>query len=546
MSREWAATPWSLRPYQVEALRGISEAWRAGHTRTLLVLATGLGKTTVFAEVARRRAQSGRRPSLVLAHRIELVDQAAARLDAAGLRVDVENGDRRASVGPSLMGLADVVVATVQTLRGARLERWPSDYFDTVVCDEAHHAAAASYRAILDRFESAWHLGVTATPDRGDQIALGHVYPHLAFSYGIREGIEGGFLAPIRCLGIDTPSIDLSSVRTTKQEHGRDLSAEDLAKAMSGEEQLHELAIPIAREASGRQTLVFVPSVEIAHALAEVMTPYVGDAGLVRALDGGSDSRTRADVLAAYQRGDVRVLINCALFTEGFDAPATSCVAIARPTKSRALYAQMVGRGTRLAPGKTECLVLNLRPEECLHSLVGPVDLFDGLDLPDDIQAQMVAAAERGEPVLKAIARGEEIAREREERAARDARRAHLTADARYRRIQIDPFAELGVDGPSMSDERGPRASTGQAEALERAGFTGAAALSRKVAGKLLDELTRRRSRGLCTVKQMRQLRKRGLRGDLTFEEARAAMDALVAARWKVTPDIAERWGEPS
>src|SRR5690606_7936577 len=122
-------------------------------------------------------------------------------------------------------------------------------YFGTVITDEAHHAAAASYRAILDRFDSAHHLGVTATPDRGDQIAIGHVYPHLAFSYGIRDAIEDGWLVPIRSLAIDAPSIDLSSVRVTKQEHGRDLSAEDLAAAMRDEAQLHEIAAPIAREA---------------------------------------------------------------------------------------------------------------------------------------------------------------------------------------------------------------------------------------------------------------------------------------------------------
>lgn len=540
MTRDWPPTPWTLRPYQVEALRSISGAWTTGNTRTMLVLATGLGKTTVFAEVARRRAMAGRKPALVLAHRVELVDQAAARLRAAGLGVGIENGDRMAF--PFAMVDGDVVVATVQTLRGKRLEKWPADYFDTVICDEAHHAAAASYRAILDRFESAWHLGVTATPDRGDQIAIGHVYPHLAYEYGIRRGIDDGYLAPIRSLAIDTPSIDLSSVRTTRQEHGRDLSADDLAAAMRGEAQLHELAGPIAREAGDRQTLVFVPSVEIAHALADVLAAYVG-ADAVRSLDGTTDKATRADVLGEYQAGRVRFLLNCALFTEGFDAPATSCVAIARPTKSRALYAQMVGRGTRLAEGKSDCLVLNLAPSNCRHSLVSPTDLFDGVELPEDLAATVREQVERGEPVLQAISKAEEIAAEREAQRERDRQRAHLVADVHYRRMEVDPFEELDLDTVD-ADRRGPRASERQASVLAKAGIKGAHALSKREAAKLLDELTRRRQRGLCTIKQMRALRKAGLRGDLSFEEARAAMDALVANRWRVTPEMAERWGD--
>jgi superfamily II DNA or RNA helicase len=538
--REWPNTPWTLRPYQIAALRAISTAWAEGHSRTMLVLATGLGKTTCFAEIARRRTMAGRKPTLVLAHRIELVDQAAARLRAAGLGVSVESGDREAF--PFAMIDADCVVATVQTLKGKRLEKWPADYFDTVVADECQHSTAASWRAIIDRFGDAMHLGVTATPDRGDNVALGHVYPHLAYAYGIREGIDAGFLAPIRSLAIDTPSVDLSSVRTTKQEHGRDLSAEDLASAMRGEEQLHELAVPIAREAGKRQTLVFVPSVEIAHALAEVLTPYIG-AGKVKSLDGSSDRTIRSEVLADYQSGAVQVLVNCALFTEGFDAPATSCVAIARPTKSRALYAQMVGRGTRLAEGKDDCLVLNLRPDVCAHSLISPTDIFDGEDLPDDIAAEVAKAVDRGEPVLQTIAKAEEAAREREAARQRERDRARIVADVHYRKYEQDPFSELGIDGPTARDSGGPRASEGQAIALERVGIKNARALSRREASRLLDELTRRRQRGLSTIKMMRKHVQHGLRSDLTFEEGRAALDALAANGWRVTPEIAERWG---
>jgi superfamily II DNA or RNA helicase len=539
--REWPATPWTLRPYQVEALRRISAAWRDGHQRTMLVLATGLGKTTCFAEVARRRTAAGRKPTLVLAHRIELIDQAAERLRLAGLTVAIETGEQRASMA-SLFGETDAVIATVQTLRAKRLEKWAPDAFDTVVCDEAHHAAAAGYRAILDRFTGAMHLGVTATPDRGDSIAIGHVYPHLAYSYGIREGVTDGFLVPIRQLAIDTPSLDMSSVRTTKQEHGRDLNPADLAAAMRGEKELHELAAPIAREAGKRPTLVFVPSVEIAHALASVLAGYVG-AHAVRSLDGNSDSATRESVIADFKEGRVQILVNCALFTEGFDAPATACVAIARPTKSRSLYAQMVGRGTRLHPGKEDLLVLNLRPDVIDHSLVSVVDLFAGDELPDDVAAEIAASIARGEPVLASISKAEAASRAREEARARERGKARIVADVKYRRYEQDPFGELGIDGPTARDSSGPRATDGQASWLTKAGFAGAAALSRREASRILDELGRRRERGLCTIKQMRVLAKQGLRTDLTFAEAGDAITAVKENGWRMSPEIADRFG---
>lgn len=541
MTKTWDPTPWTLRPYQVEALRAISNAWSEGHIRTLLVLATGLGKTLVFAEVARRMRQQGRKPILVIAHRIELVDQAAKHLRAAGLEVAVESGERRAMPWSALD--EDAVVATVQTLKGKRLEKWPADYFAAVVVDEAHHAAAASYRAVIDRFVTAKHLGVTATPDRGDSVAIGHVYPHLAYEYGIREGIEAGYLSPIRSIAIEAASIDLSTIRTTTQAHGRDYSAEDLSAQMESDACLHELAGPIAREAKGRQTLVFVPSVAIAHALSVVLSGYMGPQK-VSSLDGTSDKITREQTLDRYQSGELQCLVNCALFTEGFDAPATSCVVIARPTKSRPLYAQMVGRGTRICEGKRDLLVLNTVPTNADHKLIGPLDLFAGLELPEDARREAAAALEAGGALLTAIGDAEEREREREASRQRERDRAKIVAEVQYRKWAVDPFEELGIDTPSERDMGGPRATERMAAALDRAGFKGASNLSRRAASKLLDELKGRRRKGLCTVKQARVLARSGLRPDLTFEEAREAMDALVANKWRVTPDVAARWGQ--
>lgn len=530
--------PWTLRPYQHAALRNVAAAWQ-DHARTMLVCATGTGKTTIFAEVLRRRRDAGRGRALVLAHRLELITQAVERIRMIGLGVHVERADELAPLDPSgSLEPTDVVVATVQTMRGRRLARWRREAFGTIIIDEAHRCTAASYRAILDHFPDAKVLGVTATPDRGDGVAVGNVIEHLAFEYGLRQAVEEGYLCPIRAISIDMPSVDISSVRTTSQAHGRDLSAEDLAKAMNGEKQLHELAGPIARESGERPTLVFVPSVEIAHELARVLCGYVG-AGQAEALDGSSSSDARADVVGRYLRGETRIMVNCALFTEGFDAPPTACVAIARPTKSRALYAQMVGRGTRLAPGKTDCLILDLAPQNSEHKLVHPTDLLAGRELPDDVLATMHAPM-TGEDVLKVCARGEAIAKAREEKRARD--QARVIADVRYMRRERDPFDELGIDG-ECGVEGGPRATQSQMDGLERCGLRLPKIPSRGEASRILDEVAARRRRGLCTIKQMRQLASRGLRTDLSFAEAGECMTALAANDWRMSPEIAERWG---
>lgn len=529
---------WTLRPYQLEQLRGISRVWEQ-HQRALLVAATGTGKTTTIAEVLRRRHEAGRGRALVLAHRLELLQQLRERIESAGVGCELESGESIASLH-TLMGGAPCVVGTIQTFKGRRLERWHPEAFGTVVVDEAHHSTSAGYRAVLDRFHKAKVLGVTATPDRGDEVAMGAVFPHLAHEYNLRRGISEGYLAPIRAMAVDTPSIDLSSVRVTRQEHGRDFSSDDLAKQMQGERQLHEVAVPIARERGSRQTIAFVPSVEIAHALAAVLGPYVGQ-GRVAALDGGSSKERRSEVLDAYKRGEIHVLVNCALFTEGFDAPETSCVAIARPTKSRALYAQMVGRGTRLAPGKSDCLVLDLAPSNARHSLAAPVDLFAGRPLPDDLMAE-ARAAMGGDDVMAALEKAEAKAKDRDLKALREGRSGRLLADVSYRVVKRDPFGELGIDG-AVGDDRGPRATEAQLEAIGRSGLELPKVPSRREAGRILDELVSRRKRGLCTIRQMRQLARRGLRTDLTFEQAKQAMDALAAQDWRMTPEIAEAFG---
>ncbi|HET6279432.1 MAG TPA: DEAD/DEAH box helicase, partial [Polyangia bacterium] len=334
-----------LRPYQVEAVQAIQDALKLTRS-TLLVMATGLGKTQVFGAVTAAWPKPGR--VLVLAHRDELLDQARRRLQQmTGEYVDLEQAEFRASG-------ARIVVGSVQTLsRPKRLERFPQDAFELVIVDEAHHAIAATYRRVLKWFEHAKVLGVTATPDRQDEQGMHNVFESVAYKREIEDGIKDGFLCPIRVTQIQVDKIELSAVRTT----AGDLNQGDLDAVMSTEEVLHGVVDPTMKEAGDRRTIVFTTSVANAHRMAEIFNRY--RIGCAQAVDGETATDKRRAILAGHKRGDFQFLVNVGVLTEGYDDPGVACVAMARPTKSRALYAQCAGRGLRIAPGKADCLLLD-------------------------------------------------------------------------------------------------------------------------------------------------------------------------------------------
>lgn len=339
----------TLRPYQTAAVASVLERFATDVRALLIVLATGTGKTVVFANIAQALARGGDRV-LVLAHRSELLLQALAKLRAAGMNAAIEAGNQRA-------GNATVVVASVQSLKGRRLQKFARNAFRLVIIDEAHHAMAPGYRAILDHFDSAKVLGVTATADRADGQALGGVFQQCAFRYELREAIADSWLAPIVAKSIHVESVTLRGVHN----RGGDFNPAELAAVMNTETALHSVARPLVELAGNRRTIAFAVDVGHARALADVINRYRADWAV--ALDGTASHAARTETLAAFARGDVGCLVNCSLFVEGFDEPSIACVAIARPTQSRALYTQMVGRGTRLAEGKANCLVLDFTGE---------------------------------------------------------------------------------------------------------------------------------------------------------------------------------------
>lgn len=500
------------RPYQLEAISAIRDEFRKGHKSTLLVLPTGTGKTVVFGTIARRMAERDRR-TLVLAHRGELIDQAVETLTRLGLDPGVEKAESyaRALFEPA------VVVATVQTMQGDRLLSWPRDYFRLVVVDEAHHAVSESYRRVIEHFGTALHLGVTATADRADGGALGEVYESTAFEYSLWDAMSaappGPYLSRLRFVQCDV-GIDLRQIRTT----AGDLNAGDLEEAIRPH--IDTLANAIRQEIGPRKTVVFTPDVGSAQAMSSALNA-IG----VRARWVAGDSPDRRQIIEEFRHGEFQAICNCALLTEGFDCPDIEAIALCRPTKSRALYAQMAGRGTRLAPGKENCLLIDFAWLTSRHKLVQPVELFANRTDEETLKiAAKYLDRARGLDIKEVVERA------KEEQELKHRVELHVQAQERqlrYRRVSFDPLAgmqALGIPIRKEADNLQGTITPRQRELLERRGFTGLDSMSKSRARAIIVHTNDRFKKGLATFKQVTLLIRLGVAPDkarsMTKEEA--------------------------
>lgn len=359
-------TEFKPRPYQIETVERVFEGW-ANHRRQLIVLPTGAGKTCVFAMCAARTP--GR--TLVLTHREELIDQAIAKIHAVtGIYAGKEKAEFRASKQDR------IVVASVQSMI-KRLNNWRPNHFDLIVADEAHHSISRMWRRVIQHFSSYANLiGVTATADRADKRNLGEMYQAVAHEVFLDDLIRDGYLSPIR---IQTApiKIDLNGVKT----RAGDFASEDVGHAL--EPYLPGIAREIRQRAHGRRTLAFLPLVATSH---KFVAACESEGLRVQHIDGNSPDRR--EILQAFADGAYDVLSNAMLLTEGFDDPGISCVCNLRPTQSRALFTQIVGRGTRLAPGKENLLLLDFLWQHERHKLIRPAHLSR---LPDEVVEEMVA-----------------------------------------------------------------------------------------------------------------------------------------------------------
>jgi ATP-dependent helicase IRC3 len=361
-----------LRDYQSECLAAIFKRYQAGIRRQLTCLPTGSGKTVIFAEFPRYFKMKNQ--MLVLAHRAELLDQARDKIRRANpeLRVEVEQANR--SADPD----CDVVVASVPTLgrKGSkRLKRLDPDRFFLIVVDEAHHATAETYKRVLDYFgvfaENTRKLlvGFTATPKRGDGEGLDAVFQEIVYSSPLPEMIKAGYLSPVAGYRVET-DIDLSRVNTRMG----DFVVAQLSQAVNVVER-NDLIVKVFRERlEGRQTLCFCVDVAHAHSLAAA---FNNEGIRAAGVSGDMDRSERAKALEDFHAGRIQVLANCMVLTEGYDEPTVEGIILARPTKSTLLYTQMIGRGTRLHPGKENVTIVDIVDATREHSLTTLPSLFE-------------------------------------------------------------------------------------------------------------------------------------------------------------------------
>lgn len=485
-----------LRPYQEKAVEGIAEKLSSNRS-TVAVLATGLGKTVIFAKAIELGLRMPGRRAIVLAHREELIHQAAAKVEAVtGIKPDIEMGDYRAVEDGFTR--SPVLVSSIQTQNAGRgehrrMHRFRNDHPWMVVVDECHHAVSTSYIRVIDHYmknPQSRLLGVTATPDRLDNKALGRVFETVAFEYDVADGIRDGWLVPIKQRFVTCDHLDLSSARTS----GGDFQLNDLEEAL--EKSLQEMVVPMVRIVGDRRTLVFAATVHHAERIAEIINRPGMQTGRAEIVCGKTPEEQRARVFREFGEGKLQYLVNVAVATEGWDDPAmdgrgVQVIAMMRPTKSRALYCQMLGRGTRTLPGtidgiddsaerraaiemsnKGHVLALDFLGNCGRHTLVHAGDILGG-DMDEKVAKRYASKAEKDavEEEIDVLAEIDKAEAD-EAKAVEAKRRAHIVGRARFTSQEIDPFEALGIVPRSIPAwQRRIPASDKQRSMLERNGL---------------------------------------------------------------------------
>jgi superfamily II DNA or RNA helicase len=492
-----------LRDCQLEAVNAVLEHLQQ-YRSTAIAMPTGSGKTIVFCEIAKRF----NRRTLILAHREELLGQAAEKLAHLGLPAVIEQAESRASLKHQF------VVGSVQSLQRDRLKRFPTDHFGLIIIDECHHSPAQSYRNIIDHFSGAQVLGVSATFQRLDELGYEGIFDSIAFEVTMKELVTAGYLCPIKARTLPI-KIDLRKVKKV----AGDFNQAQLAEAIG--EELERAADAVAEHVRDRRTLAFLPS--IAH--TEVFAKLCRDRGINADFVTGS-CYDRENKVRRFASGETRLLTNCMLLTEGFDSPECECVVMLRPTQSEGLYCQMVGRGTRIHPEKQNLLLLDFLWLTKGHVLCKPASLL-GKDAAEKEKSEINQIIDAGADV------------ELFDKCSTDSLRAELRARSQDRSEEFDPLSDvsddpLDVDAMRFKSSRyAPPATPRQLDALINMGIRRSQISCRFAASQIFELIAVRRSRGLATVKQARRLKQIGIKAPwrVSFEDAKRLIGAFYADR---------------
>lgn len=521
----------TLRPYQNKAIEAVEAEFTKGIRSTLIVLATGCGKTIVFSNLAAREVRNGGRV-LILAHRGELLEQAIDKLyKATGIRAGLEKADVTSDTDIDTPPFT-VVVGSVQSMKSPkRLARFSRNEFSLIIIDECHHALTGTYRAVIDYFSNAKLLGVTATPDRGDLRDLSEVFQTISYEYSIVEAIRDGYLSSINAQTIPL-KIDLRGV--AKQ--AGDYQAAGLGAALIP--YLHQICREIKQRARDRKTIVFTPLISISREMVEIFKAE----GIENVREVNGESSDRAETLEWFANAPKGcVLCNSMLLTEGYDEPSVDCIVILRATKVRALYVQMVGRGTRLCDGKKNLLLLDFLWLTSTHDLCRPAHLLSD----NENICRMITKKQEKKAGTEEIEITPELIEETESeftKKCKDTLAKKLEAQSRKKGKLFDAlqFAELTgiVELKNVSNklDETDRPTMEQFDQLEKLGFVCPG--SAKGAEELLTAYQNRVNSGLTTAKQIRFLSSRGFQNVNKWKQSDAAklINRIAACGWGRLP----------
>lgn len=512
---------------------------------------TGTGKTQVFVSIGDRQ-QYGR--VLVLAHRDELINQARDRItQMVGERPDVEKAEQRADRNP--WWRTKFVVSSIQTQNagnGRRMKRFDPKEFSLVIVDEAHHAVAASYQKVLEHYrqnDAIKILGVTATPDRTDELALGKIFRSVAWNYELQSAIEDGWLVPIRPNMVHINGLELSDVHTL----GGDFNLGELEQVLSYERPLHGMCDATIQLAGDRKTMMFCASVPHAERCMEIVNRHKpGHAQMVSAK---TPMELRRQIISDFSAGSFQFMVNVGVFTEGYDEPGIRVISMCRPTKSRSLYTQMVGRGTRVLPelpinetdaaGRRNLIAGSDKPHLEIydfvgnsgrHKLVTAVDILGG-NYEDAVVERAKEQAEGADGAIDIdheLAAAEEYIRKTRERDLRQ----KIKVNAKYSVTSLDPYDILGVTKPAAKGwNTGRPVSDKMSEFLRNKGVDPTLMTFDEAKG-MVGKLIERTSHGWCTFKQAKTLRRFGYEPKgIRFSEASRLIDQIAGNGWRRPDD---------
>jgi hypothetical protein len=598
------------RDYQKNAVISAFNSWDS-NSSSLIILPTGMGKTHVGGSICRIWEKHKHGRVLWIAHRKELIEQAAARIaKLTGFQPEIEMADQRAQ-RHSLLSDSNVVVASIQSLmagrkcstcdgtggilapcpvcdgdgcedskceqRGTiatdidcpfclggkirRLQKFKPSEFGLIVTDEGHHSTSDTYRRVYRWFkknEDGRLLGLTATADRSDDSALGQVYQTIAINIEMPWAIDNGWLVPITQKSITCEHLDFSNIRTT----AGDLNGRDLEQLLATEETLHEMVVPTVELSGDKRTLIFCVDKTHTKLVCELINRY--KPASAEYILGDTPQDDRESRFKRHQSGQFQFLVNCGVTTEGYDDPGIQIVAVMRPTKSRALYVQMCGRGTRpisppmeetaedrksaiAASEKPSCLILDYVGNAGRHKLITAVNLFDGTYSAEvlDRAKRLSEESDNELPTDELIRRAQEqldAEEERRKELEEAKRREWLKAkEVKYKEEAIDPFGWWDTLPERISATKLAKpASDNQVSALMRMGVEPARLtdISFSQASTMMKTLIERREKGLCSYKQSKLLKKNGLNPDVSFETAKRVIDALAGNSWQMNDSI--------